>query len=275
MKLLNIVKKLQSSLFFIGLLIVGLAFTAFTILPWILPDKFSDDSSLPVKLLFLAVGIAAVVFAVIRLHKIFTTSTDEMNYFDKVSIDEASPEMLESIRNSSEPRNDYYFYFCGKLNQSYIMETTERKTVFELNCDHIGVVDPYVYTFKSHITNTEFTSKVSHTVTTSFESAGGFSLVDTSYFKIDGIKCWDYIAQKGYSIEPYLESVAWSFRVKHYGIYVADIVAAGSNILPQYEGKGGFRDIPTNYGLYRISCRESDVDAVALAAFIASRVQIV
>ena len=43
----------------------------------------------------------------------------------------------------------------------------------------------------------------------------------------------------------------------------------------EYEGKGGLRDIAMMEGLYRIYCRESDVDACALIAFAVARVQII
>ena len=273
-KFLNVIKKIQKVIFFIGLFIVGSLFFIFSLLP-LISDEWTSDGNTLTTVIFMVLGLVVAVIGLIFTIRGLKTSTDEMNYFNKVEVEEVSPEVIESIRNSQEPQDEYYFHFCGKLNQSYIMETLDRKPIFECNCDRMGVVKPYLYTFKSHITNDEWTSEITHTVTQSYGSDNGVSVVDKSYFKIDGMIIWDYIGQKGYSIEPYLDTVAWSFKVNHYGIHVADIKVAGANILEKYEGQDGLRNIPASKGLYRVYCRESDIDAVAMIAFAVSRIEVI
>ena len=72
------------------------------------------------------------------------------------------------------------------------METPDRKPIYEMNCDKMGVINDYIYTFKSHVSGDEFTCNISLTITTSTDS-GGLELVQNSYFNIDGMKIWDFI----------------------------------------------------------------------------------
>ena len=276
MKFVNILKKLMGSVYFIGLTLVGLGFVVFNLLPIIMPDKWIDETNNPLMgVVFALVGAAAAAFGIYNIIKIFKTTPEEANYFDNVDVSEVDQKVIDSIRNSTEPTEEYYFHFCGKLNQSYVMETPDRNPVYEINCDKMGVVNDYIYTFKSHVSDMEFTSNITHTVTTSTESPNGFNLVQNSYFKIDGMRIWDYIGQKGYSIEPYIDGIAFSYTISHYGVEVADIKAAGTNILEKYEDKGGIRDVAMMAGLYRIYCRKSDIDACAMIAFAVSRVEII
>ncbi len=267
-------KKWQKGSTHFVMLLVGIGFLAFTLLPYILPETFTTDSSPLVSILTGLIGLAAIIFGVLGLKKVFTEKLDDMNYFDQVTKSDFDPKLAEEVANSNEPQKDYYFHYCGKLNQSYILETTDRQPVIEINCDKVGLVNDYVFTFKNHLTGKQWTSKVSHTVSTAYGGEDS-SIIDKSYFNIDGQNIWQYIAERGYGIDPYLQSLAWSFDVKHYGVKVADLIAAGTNILPAYEGKEGLRDVAMSFGLFRVNCRESDAEMVAIIAFAASRVQII
>lgn len=267
-------KKWQKGSTHFMMLLVGTGFLAFTLLPYLLPGTFTTDSSPLVSILTGLIGLAAIIFGVLGLRKVFTEKLDDMNYFDQVSKTDFDPKLVQEVSDSTEPLKDYYFHYCGKLNQSYILETVDRQPVIEINCDKIGLVNDYVFTFINHLTGKQWTSNVSHTITTSY-GGDDVSIIDKSYFNIDGQNIWEYIAERGYGIDPYLESLAWSFDVNHYGVKVADLKAAGTNILPAYEGKQGLRDVAMSFGLFRVSCRESDAEAVAIIAFAASRVQII
>ncbi|MBR0137572.1 MAG: hypothetical protein IJM15_04115, partial [Erysipelotrichaceae bacterium] len=258
MKFLNLIKKFEKAKTNLLILIVGIGFLAFTLLPKILPNWTSDTSPL-VDIAFAGAGIAMIVFSLLGLKNVATTSLEETNYFDKVDKN-VDPEVVERIRTSTSPVKDYYFHYCGKLNQSYVLETPEREPAYEINCDKMGMVNDYIFTFKNCLTGKEETRNVSHTITTSYGSES-FSIVDKSYFKIDEKNIWEYIAEMGYSVDPYLDPVAFSFKVRHYGVEVADLKAAGTNILPAYEGKGGLRDVAMSSGLYKVSCRDEDVEA--------------
>lgn len=273
MKFLGIIKKLQRGGFYLGLLAVGLGFLVFTLLPVLMPGTWTTDSSPLTSIITGVIGAVAIVIAVIKLRKVFTASLEEENYFNKVNTASVDPSVIEAIRKSDSPVIDCYFHYCGKLNQSYILETTDRKPVVEINCDKMGVVNDFIFTFKDHLTGKEFTSNVSHTLTRSYGS-DNFSIVDKSYFKIDGKDIWEYIGDMGYSVEPYPDPIAFSYRIRHYGVEVTDLKAAGTNILPQYEGKEGLRDMPLGGGLFKVSCREEDAFAAAMIAFAVSRIQV-
>lgn len=274
MKFLNLIKKLQKGGFNIMLILVGLAFIIFSLLPILFPGSWSTDSSPWMTGVFIAVGAVMAFFGFRGISKVAKTSLEEENYFDKVEKKNLDPEVVRSIAESESPVNDYYFHYCGNLNQSYIMETTDRQPVYEINCDKVGLLSDFIFTFKNHLTGKEFTSKISHTITTEYGS-DSFSLVDKSYFKIDGQNIWDYIGEMGYSTEPYMDPVVFSFKIRHLGVEVADLKAAGTNILPEFENTTGLRVVPMSSGLYRVTCREEDVEAVALIAFAVSRVQII
>ena len=274
MKIVNFIKKLQKGGFHTLGLIVGIGFVLFSVLPYLMPGTFHSDTPWFTNLIFLGAGIAAIFFSARGLKDVFTTTVEEKNYFDQVDTSKVDQSVIDQIRNNTKPLKDYYFHFCGKLNQSYILETTDRQPVFEFNCNKIGVVNDFIFTFKDHVSGSEDTHDVSHTITTSYGDES-FSIIDKSYFKVDGKNIWEHISEMGYSIEPYLDTIAFSYRVNHYGVQVADIKAAGTNILEQYEDKGGLRNVPTIGGLYRVSCREDDIRAVAIICFAVSRVEIV
>lgn len=272
MKFLNLLKKLQKGGNHAVMTIAGLGFVIFTILPYI--SDWTTDSPWWMSASFGVAGLVMIFFGVRGLKNVFTESLDDMNSFNKVDIKQATPEQIEQIRTSTSPVKEYYFHYCGKLNQSYILETPEREPIFEINCEKMGMVNDYVFTFKNCLTGEEETRNISHTITTSYGS-DDFQLVDKSYFNIDGENIWQFIGNMGYSAEPYLDPVAWSFKLKHYGIEVGDIKCAGTNILPQYEGKGGLRDVAMSSGLYRVYCRQEDIEAAAILAFTAHRIEII
>ena len=185
------------------------------------------------------------------------------------------PSAAERIRNDSSPVNNYYFHWTGKLNQSYILETPEREAVYEAICDHIGVVTQYKFTFANRMTGESHEHKVSHTVTTRYGDSSGnmsFSVVSASKFKIDGINNWDYLDKLGYSIKPKRSGIKLNFDVLHYGVPVAYLEAAGVNILKD-DSKSVLGDKLPGTGLYKVSCRESDLEGVFMACFCAARVE--
>ncbi|MBR0137276.1 MAG: hypothetical protein IJM15_02595 [Erysipelotrichaceae bacterium] len=274
MKFINLIRKIQKGGYYLLMTVVGIGFLLSFILPVILPDVFVSDSSLPMGLVFAAIGIVSIFFGIKGMGNATWEIQEKTNYFDMVNEEAAGPELIREIRENPQPLKDYYFHFCGKLNQSYVLETTDREPVYEFDCDKMGMLNDYIFTFRNCLTHEETSHNVSHTVTVSYGS-DDFSLVDRSYFKIDGKNIWEYIAEMGYAVEPYLDKLAWSFRIRHYSVQVADLKAAGTNILKEYEGKKGLRDVPMMEGLYRVSCRQDDIEAVAIIAFAVSRVQIV
>lgn len=222
------------------------------------------------------VGVIAVIAGIICLVKCFAKKTDDMNEFDKVDIQQVSEEQIAKIKESTAPTNNYYFRFCGHLNQSYVMETHERQAVYQANCEKIQLFQPTNYDFVDARSGNTQLHKIGHTLTNRMGTGNGnssFSIPTSSAFKIDDVNCWIYFGKLGYSLERHFTGLAFDFDVLHYGIKVAHIKTAGSNILPQRENKQcAIGKLPTN-GLYEIECRDEDIEACFWACFIASRVE--
>lgn len=177
--------------------------------------------------------------------------------------------------NPGESLREYYFHWTGKMNQSYVLETTAREPVYEAICDHIGVFTPYRYTFVNRRTGVSKECRVTHTLTASRgngEERGGFSVITYSGFKIDGVKCWDYLDSLGCSVRPRQSGIRLNFDVLRRGTPVAYLEAAGTNILRD-DKKSRLGDKLPGKGLYKVSCKDEDIEAVFMACFCLSRVE--
>ena len=243
------------------------------------PDRIQAPGSEGIIYIFLVIGIGALGFGIFSLVKTIKTSTDEMNEFDKVDLKEADEATIQSIMNNTEEKKEYYFHFTGKLNQSYIMETPDRTPIYEANCDKITALKPFTFTFKNCKTGESAVHQISHVTTIEVGSSNNVSdwknnIVTNSYFKIDGMNIWDYIGKLGYSLEPEFTGVKINFNIMHYGVNVARLEAAGTNVLNNDKDYGKLGDLPTQ-GLYKVYCKDSDIDAVFLAAFTTSRVEFI
>ena len=104
--------------------------------------------------------------------------------------------------------------------------------------------------------------------------SGSFSLstVSASEFKIDDVNNWDYLAKLGYSVEPQRDGIKLNFDVLHYGVPVARLEAAGVNILKD-DKKSVLGDKLPATGLFKVSCKDSDLEGVFAACFCVSRVE--
>ena len=237
------------------------------------PDEIQSPGGEFLPYIFLAIGAAAVVVSV------FKTVTDfrkkKSNSPFENSDMQFDPSLAEQVRLDDSPRKDYYFHWMGKMNQSYVLETPERQTVYEAICDHIGVLTPYRYVFTNKISGESREHKVSHTVTKRNGTGSGrlsISLVSASQFKIDDVNNWDHLANLGYSIEPKREGIKLNFDVLHHGVPVAYLEAAGANILKD-DAKSLLGDKLTAPGLYKVSCKDTDLEGVFAACFCVSRVE--
>ena len=80
-----------------------------------MPDKWTDETNNPVMTIaFIVIGLAAAIFGIYNIIKVFRTTPEEANYFDKVNTAEVDPKIVEGIKNSGEPTEEYYFHFCGR-----------------------------------------------------------------------------------------------------------------------------------------------------------------
>lgn len=223
--------------------------------------------------IFIAIGAVAMVVA-IRKISAGMKKTESNSPFEN-NEKQVDPLVAEQIRNDGAPTKEYYFHWIGKMNQSYILETPERQPIYEAICDHVGVLSAYRYTFANRLTGATNEHIVSHTVTKSYGGGNGntsVSVVASSEFKIDDINIWDYLADMGYSIELKRSGLKLNFDVLHHGVPVAFLEAAGTNILKD-DSKSILGDKITGTGLFKVSCKESDLEGVFLACFTASRVE--
>lgn len=79
-----------------------------------------------------------------------------------------------------------------------------------------------------------------------------------SYFKIDGVNCWDYIADMGYEIDRHLKlsNLGYSYDIYKDGVCVGYIETAGRDVYSDPSQKDGLiKEIPF-LGNYRIDCEE-------------------
>lgn len=233
------------------------------------PEALSSPGGELIPIVILAVGVVCVLVGLCFLIRtIRHGKADQLKSVDPTSAD---PSVIEEIRNNDEAEEEYYFHWTGKLNQSYVMETPSRTPVYEAICQKVRFFRPTEYRFQDHRTGSSRTHMISHTVTVRY-SSGGFSVPDSSTFKIDGENNWAYLARNGYTLEPRREGIRLNFDLLRYGIPVAVLEAAGTNLLRDDESQRKLGDLPAP-GVYRVRCKESDLEMVFMACFSASRVE--
>lgn len=229
------------------------------------PNQLIVNNSIIAIILFIVVGIAAAAYSVIRI--VSAINKKDINEFNKVDMSKVSESQIESVRNNSEEEKEYYFHYTGTLNQSYILETMDRKPVYEAICDKVGIVSKYKFTFKNHITGKEEEHLVSHVVSTFFDN-----FVTSSKFKIDDVNVWDILGKEGYSLDPHFNGFKSYFDILRYGVKVAKIELAGTEAYKDNANKA-LKNVPIQ-GMFKVYAKDSDIDMVFLSAFILSKVEL-
>jgi len=229
------------------------------------PDIIILDNSLLLNIIFIVVGLSAVILSIVKILNVIKKK--DINEFDKVEMNNISASKIESVKNNNEKEKEYYFHFTGKLNQSYILETMDRKPIYEARCDKVGIVSKSKFTFINHLTGKETEHLVSHVISESFES-----FVTSSKFKIDDVNVWDILGKEGYSLDPHFNGLKSYFDILHYGVKVAKIELAGTKAYKE-EARKIFGDIPLQ-GMFKVYSKDSDIDMVFLCAFILSKIDL-
>ncbi len=229
------------------------------------PSELIVNNSLIANILFLVVGVAALVGSIIKIVSVIKKK--DINEFNKVDMNNIPAEKIESVKNNKEEEKEYYFHFTGTANQSYVLETLDRNPVYEARCDKIGIVSKYKFTFINHLTGKETEHLVSHVLSESFDS-----FVTSSKFKIDDVNVWDILGKEGYSLDPHFNGVKSYFDIYRYGIKVAKIELAGTKAYKDGASKL-LGDVPIQ-GMFKVYAKESDIDMVFLCAFILSKVEL-
>lgn len=224
------------------------------------------NNSLLVTIIFIVIGILATGFSIIKL--ISSINKKDINEFNRVDMKNVPESLIESIKNNKDEQKEYYFHFTGKANQSYILETLDRKPVYEARCDKIGIISKYKFTFINHLTGKQKEHLVSHVVTSSFDT-----FVASSNFKIDGVNVWDILAKEGYSLDPHLNGLKSYFDIYRYGIKVAKVELAGTKAYKDDANKI-LGNVPIR-GMFKVYCKDNDIDMAFLSAFILSKVDLI
>ena len=218
------------------------------------PGDLVEDSKV-VSLIFAIVGVALAVVSVVVI--VITIKKKSLNEYNKVDMSQVSQEQIEEIKNNNEPVHTYYFKYTGKLNQSYILEDEENTPRMEARCDKMGIVSKYQFTFVNHLTGRKTPHEVTHVTKVEHDN-----MITSSNFKIDGVNCWEFIGQKGYSLDPSITFSDLNYKVYHYGINVGEISIVAL--------KSTFKEAPKN-SAFKVCCKESDLEPFFYICFVMER----
>lgn len=235
------------------------------------PSQIRTGNGKLVALVLCTVGAAAIVFGVFQIVKDIKTPSSKLSQYNKVNNEMIDGKVAEEIRNSNESKHDYVFHFTGKLNQSYIMESSTGSPIYEALCDGVTLVKDTKYEFKNHITGNSETKMISHTVSHSYGSEG-LGMTISSAFNIDGQNCWDVLASKGYGFDFSLNGVKAHYEVKHMGVNIGYVELGGTALYNEKYENNPLGKIPTN-GIFKVNCPASEVEEMFLICFCLSKTE--
>lgn len=232
------------------------------------PGNITTKGGLLVPYVAILAGLAALVFGVVTLRGGVSKSVKEMDEYNKVDMSRVDPAAVAAIENDTAPMKDYLYHFSGKFPKlNYVMEDENREAVYEAVMEEVNLLKAVPYRFIDRRTGKERTMQIGHTI----QTGSGDEHVQvnlSSYFKIDGVKCWDYLAELGYSFEVMARGIRPIFDVYHYGVKVAHVETGGTNDVREKDNPIG--KLPVN-GIFRVNCRESDVEELFMVCFCISR----
>lgn len=226
------------------------------------PELLSSTDSDLIVYVILAVGVLALAYGLIKVVSAVKQPAEELNEYDRVDMSKVTQAEIDEVRNSDEEKSEYFFHYAGKMNQGFVFEDKEKRTVYEARLDKFSLLKESDYTFINHLTLASRPVKIGKVISTSVGSGNfGYRTPISSAFKIDGVNNWDYLAERGYGFDFSLKGIKPCFDVKHFGVSVAYIETAGTNIMRGEEQQSRIGDLPVN-GFFRVQCRNSDIDDV-------------
>lgn len=217
-----------------------------------------------------AVGFIAAAAGIVLFMKNVKKPADAYNEYDKADKAAVSPALAESVKMSDETQKRYYFHLNTGIKQSYTLEDADKNPVIEAKMKTVNPLKPMEFEFIDHRTGLAETKMIGHTVSVSMGSGSGFSYRTpiSASFKIDGVKNWDWLAQKGYGFDFRMNGLKPCFSVKHYGVETAFIETTGMNL--HEDDKKPLGNLPVN-GYFRIDCRDSELNDIFMVAFSIAR----
>lgn len=219
---------------------------------------------------FCALGVVLTVVGIVGVCKSVRTKVSDMNEYDQVDLSAVPQEKIDAIRENTDPVNEYFFHFDKNFKQGYVMEDSEKRTVYEAKMEKLTLFGTIPFTFINHVSGRSWDMKIGHTVSSSVGTGNGFSfrVPISSSFTVNGTDNWKYLASKGYGFEYRFSGICPCFDVKHYGEKVATVETTGTDALRGTDTAIG--KLPVN-GLFKVQCKACDLDLVFLTCFSISR----
>ncbi len=267
MKLLNMIRKYEKVRDAFGFVIIG-AF--FSLIGFVALLKEKEGSAFPLALSVL--GLAALVYGILQMKKEISRSSDDYNQLNRIDESKIDPEKRREVENSTEEMEEYVFHYTGNLNQSYVMKDKNDQNVFMAACEKIVLIGDTRYTFLNYVTKTKTDKMISHTITEQLtNNAFLLTIPISSSFTIDQTNCWQYLADMGYGCEPNRKGLTASFVIRRYGVVIGEATMAGTEVIKF--SLNPLSKVPVN-GIFRISCRPSDIEGVFTFCFVLSKCEL-
>ena len=153
------------------------------------------------------------------------------------------------------------------IKQGFYLEDENKTVVYEAKMTKQGIIGKSDYKFINHITNTEETHKIGHTITieenNNFDDMLEIRERTKSYFKIDGVNIWNYITNMGYTINPNKTNgklgIMYELRKKDKLVATIEMSNLNKSV------------VIMNRFVYQVKVAEEDIDIAFLVAFAISK----
>ncbi|GEM_PF-1890028 len=213
-------------------------------------------------------GIAAFAYAIYRIVTDPMKRQEFEERKEKIRVEGNSPEFKEEFTfGEMGEQKEYYFRFCGKMNQSHVMETPERTPIMEAKLLKFKLLSECDYEFINHLTGYSKVHKIGKTMSNEHNN-----IKTSAWFDFDGENVWDFIHVNGISVEPEVMSKFMDVRfiVKVQGKEIGIVRTSGTAIVPGVKANKLTEKLVAA-GLYKIYCSEENVPVLFLVAFALAR----
>lgn len=250
------------------LAIVGLFFAGLGVFFLIKP---SENLRVGVCIGFIALGLVAAVVGIIMII-VGVKNLKKMKPLSEAEV-KANEEKFasEGAKVYTVKDQKLYFHFGGKMNQSFFVETPERKTIYECRLVKFNPFLADTFEFANLENGTSKTFKMGKPLTSESE---GFTLTGSatiSRFKINGVMCWDYLRDRGYEVKSLLgeSKTIVSYELVKLGKKVARILPANTK---DPFNERVYNPIRVGYGQFLIEVEEGNLEDIIMATFIINKV---
>lgn len=251
------------------LFIIGVAFIVLTAYVFAHPESLQEaENGIVFPIVFMIAGIVACILSVfmvirrIKLIKKIKPLTEEEVKANEAKFAVNTP-YIENIQNEK-----FFFHFGGKLNQSYFVENQSGETVYQCLLRKFNLFGANTFEFIDVKNKYSKMVKIGKVLNTSDND-----ITVGSSFKIDGVRCWDYLRERGYEIKQMLNGKTilrnelYKLNKLVANIYLCDIKDPFNE-----DSKKIFR---MGNGAYRLEIIDAKLEDVVMAAFIITQVEVV